>query len=198
MKHLYNNIEYHPLEPFLPQGATLLMLGSFPPGKERWSMNFFYPNHQNDMWRIMGLIFYGNKNHLLVPEQNKFDYQRIIDFCIDKKLALYDTACVVRRLKDNASDKFLEVITQTNIKALLEKTPECITIVATGQKAAEIIAEQFCSNIPAIGDYTTIQYETREIKFWRMPSTSRAYPLALDKKAAFYSKIFPTEAILSK
>ena len=28
--------EIHPLEPFFPQGARLLMMGSFPPKRERW------------------------------------------------------------------------------------------------------------------------------------------------------------------
>ena len=28
------------------------------------------------------------------------------------------------------------------------------------------------------------------LEIWRMPSTSRAYPLALDKKAEFYAKMF--------
>ena len=51
MKSLLN-IEEHPLEPFLPANAKLLMLGSFPPQKKRWSMEFFYPNLQNDMWRF--------------------------------------------------------------------------------------------------------------------------------------------------
>ena len=35
--------ELHPLEPFLPVGARLLMLGSFPPQRVRWSMDFFLP-----------------------------------------------------------------------------------------------------------------------------------------------------------
>ena len=29
------------------------------------------------------------------------------------------------------------------------------------------------------------------LTFWRMPSTSRAYPLALEKKAAFYRRLWP-------
>ena len=32
--------EIHPLEPFFPQGARLLMMGSFPPKRERWKMDF--------------------------------------------------------------------------------------------------------------------------------------------------------------
>ncbi|MEG2070186.1 MAG: uracil-DNA glycosylase family protein, partial [Bacteroidales bacterium] len=41
---MQNPIEFHPLEPFLPPHAQLLLLGSFPPKPERWSMSFFYPN----------------------------------------------------------------------------------------------------------------------------------------------------------
>lgn len=54
-------IERHPLEPFLPANARLLMLGSFPPQKKRWSMEFYYPNWNNDMWRIVGLLFFNDK-----------------------------------------------------------------------------------------------------------------------------------------
>ena len=53
--------ERHPLEPFLPENTTLLMLGSFPPARKRWCMDFFYPNFTNDMWRIFGLCFHGDK-----------------------------------------------------------------------------------------------------------------------------------------
>ena len=43
------NTERHPFTPFLPDGCRLLMLGSFPPGEQRWSMRFYYPNFTNDM-----------------------------------------------------------------------------------------------------------------------------------------------------
>ena len=51
-------IEVHPLPPFAPEGAKMLMLGSFPPPRARWKMDFFYPNFQNDMWRIFGVVFF--------------------------------------------------------------------------------------------------------------------------------------------
>lgn len=54
--------EKHPLGFFLPENTQLLMLGSFPPPQQRWSMNFYYPNIQNDMWRILGLLFYADKD----------------------------------------------------------------------------------------------------------------------------------------
>lgn len=191
------NIERHPLEPFLPEGAKLLMLGSFPPGRERWSMEFFYPNRQNDMWRIMGLIFFDDKNHFLLADNKHFDRASIIAFCQEIGLALYDTAYEVRRLKANASDKFLEVVTPTDIEALLTQIPQCRAIVTTGQKASEIVVSLFGCEMPAIGSFTTIETASHKINFWRMPSTSRAYPLAPEKKAEFYKKMLTSEGIIS-
>ena len=84
--------ELHPLEPFLPVGARLLMLGSFPPQRVRWSMDFFYPNLQNDMWRIVGLIFFQDKEHFLTPEKKVFDKDRIV--------STRNGSCVSARRKD--------------------------------------------------------------------------------------------------
>ena len=64
--------EIHPLEPFFPQGARLLMMGSFPPKRERWKMDFYYPNFQNDMWRIFGLVFFDDKEHFLTADKKSF------------------------------------------------------------------------------------------------------------------------------
>ena len=182
--------EKHPLQPYLPEGAKVLMLGSFPPPQQRWSMEFFYPNWINDMWRIMGLIFYNNKHHFEIPEKKSFDPERITEFCRSQGIALYDTATVVCRTKDNASDKFLEVVEQTNIASLLNHLPHCTAIVTTGQKATEIVAEQFGVTIPAVGEYTHIYYNERTLRLFRMPSSSRAYPLSIDKKAEQYRKVF--------
>ena len=99
--------ESHPLQPFVHSDAKLLLLGSFPPKRERWSMEFFYPNWQNDMWRIWGYIYYGDKHYFEVAGERCFDKERIENFCREHGIALYDAACQVRRLKDNASDKFL-------------------------------------------------------------------------------------------
>ena len=104
------NSELHPLEPFLPANARVLMPGSFPPKRIRWSMDFFYPNLQNDMWRIVGYLATGDKQHFLLPGGRRFDRGRIEAFCRERGIALYDTAVEVVRLKDNASDNFLQVV----------------------------------------------------------------------------------------
>jgi G:T/U-mismatch repair DNA glycosylase len=79
-------IETHPLGFFLPQGTKLLMLGSFPPPNHRWSMNFYYPNFQNDMRRILGRIFYHNKNYFITPNGKAFDEEKAKKFCIEKTI----------------------------------------------------------------------------------------------------------------
>ena len=190
------NVERHPLEPFLPTGARILMLGSFPPKRERWSMEFFYPNWINDMWRIMGLLFYADKHHFEIKGHKTFDRERIIEFCTTKGIALYDTATEVRRLKDNASDKFLEIVTPTDIDSLIAQLPDATAIVTTGQKATDIIIERFGCSEPQIGSKADIIIGERTIHFWRMQSSSRAYPLAIDKKAAHYATMLRAEGLL--
>ena len=177
-------IENHPLKPFLPPHAKLLMLGSFPPQKKRWSMDFYYPNLNNDMWRIVGLLFFDNKDHFLNESKKAFCREQIIDFLNKKGIALFDTASAIRRLQDNASDKFLEVVQSTDIAAMLRQLPECKAIVTTGQKATDTLRMQFNVEEPKVGDFS--EFENRPIRLYRMPSSSRAYPLALDKKAAAY------------
>jgi len=187
--------EKHPFEPFLPPGARMLFLGSFPPQPHRWSMPFYYPNWINDFWRILGLIFFEDKNHFCLPGEKRFNEAAIRAFCTQEGLAFYDTACEVRRLKDNASDAFLEVVTPTDIPALLRRIPECKALITTGQKATEVVAASFGCELPAVGESLQIEIpdqvgNDREVQFWRMPSTSRAYPLALEKKAEAYRRLF--------
>lgn len=190
-------IEKHPLEPFLPAKAKLLMLGSFPPQKKRWSMDFYYPNLNNDMWRIFGILFFDDKDYFLNETRKAFCRERIIDFLNEKGIALFDTASSIRRLQDNASDKFLEVVEATDVTALLRQLPECKAIVTTGQKATDTLRQQFNVEEPKVGDYSEFIFEGRAMRLYRMPSSSRAYPLALDKKTTAYRIMYQDLQILS-
>ncbi len=190
-------LERHPWQPYLPDNARVLMLGSFPPKPERWCMDFFYPNWINDMWRIMGLVFYGDKEHFtLLPARKGFDLDRIEAFLQEKGIALHDMATVVRRLKDNASDKFLDVVEATDWRALLRRMPQCRAVVATGQKATDLFTASAVIAEPRMGDCTAFDFEGRTMRFYRMPSSSRAYPLALPRKAEVYTSLFMREGLL--
>ena len=184
-------IERHPLKPFLPADARVLLLGSFPPPHRRWSMEFFYPNFNNDFWRIVGLLFYNDKLHFITEGEKKFDCEKIKTFCESAGIALFDTATAVIRTKANASDKDLEIVEKTDLPLLLRQIPECRNVACTGEKAGKTFATVFgMDNCPAVGKSQTFFFDEREIRFYRMPSTSRAFPAPLEKKAVFYREIF--------
>lgn len=152
-------------------------------------MDFFYPNWNNDMWRIWGLIATGNKNQFVVPGEKRFDRVRIEAFCRERGIALYDTAEEVVRLKNNASDNFLQIVHPTDLAALLEQIPECHSVVATGQKSAESLQAAMGFEPLSVGMCCETCFAGRELKVWRMPSSSRAYPRPIEWKAAFYRRL---------
>ena len=188
-------VEYHPLIPFLPENAKVLFLGSFPPQRKRWCMDFYYPNFINDHWRIEGQVFFGDRNHFVDAEAKCFRLNAIIAHCQNKGIAFFDTSTAIKRLKDNASDKFLEVVEPTDIHALLKKLPHCQAIVTTGEKATDTICAYM--NIPEVPKVNTAvpipdtyNKDGEQLVLYRLPSSSRAYPLAFDKKVEAYKKMF--------
>lgn len=191
-------IETHPLPPFLPSNAKLLMLGSFPPQQHRWKMQFYYPNYQNDMWKIFGLIFFKDAFYFLDVTNKCFYEQKIRDFLNEIGIAIYDTAYQVIRLNDNASDKFLQIYTPTDLNTLLEKIPNCQHIITTGEKATDTLLDAMPIGTiePKIGEMTQVEFAQRQLHLYRLPSSSRAYPLALEKKATAYAKVFKSIGLL--
>ena len=223
------DIEYHPLKPFLPKNAKVLFLGSFPPQRKRWCMDFFYPNWINDHWRIEGQVFFGDKNHFVNQKEKRFKLDEIVRHCGEKGIAFFDTSTAVRRLKDNASDKFLEVVEPTDIATLISQLPHLKAIVTTGEKATQTICASLgipevpkvntsvaipASPVPSKGgvirgDLSPSPLERvgerlslalwrgrgrlgwgEAVLLWRLPSSSRAYPLSLEKKVESYRKMF--------
>ena len=183
-------IEQHPLQPFLPSNAQLLMLGSFPPPMKRWSMEFYYPNWNNDMWRITGLVFFNDRDYFVDVLHKCFRKELLVSFLQERGIALFDTSLAVRRLQDNASDKFLEVVQPTDVAALLQLLPQCRAIVTTGEKATDTLCALFDLQKPQVGSSVDFVWGERHMKLYRMPSSSRAYPLAMEKKAAVYRAMY--------
>lgn len=190
-----SDVEWHPLKPFLPENAKVLFLGSFPPQRKRWCMDFFYPNWINDHWRIEGEVFFGDKNRFVDESSKTFLLDDIVSFLSNKGIALFDTATAVRRLQNNASDKFLEVVVPTDIDSLLASVPHCRAIVTTGEKATVTLCEKYgIKEMPKVGTYVGIperfNADGEQLLLYRLPSSSRAYPLAFAKKVEAYRTMF--------
>jgi hypothetical protein len=101
--------ERHPLKPFLPKGAKILMLGSFPPPMK--------------------------------------------------------------------------------LSEILAQIPDCKSIISIGGKSAEIVADILGVKTPAVGEFVETVFSNRTIRLYRMPSTSRAFPLKIEVKAQAYEVI---------
>lgn len=187
-------LETHPFPPYLPPGARVLIMGTFPPQPHRWAMEFYYPNRTNDFWRIIGLLIYGDKDKLYDTATRTFRLPLIRETLDRCGIALHDTGRTVRRLKDNASDKFLEIVTPVPLFDLLAQIPSCHTIATTGEKAAGVIADLTGTEPPRMGE--SVSDNIHDLTLWRMPSTSRAYPLALEKKADYYARLFRSVGII--
>lgn len=188
--------EYHPLHPCIDEETRVLFMGSFPPPMKRWAKDFFffYPNFINDHWRIMSLIFFGDKDYLVDTANKTYRYEEVLRLVKEKHIGYYDTATAVKRLKDNASDKFLEVVEKTDIPSLIRRAPHLKTIAVTGEKAAQTLCNTFhLTTIPKTGHSLPLpkifSTDNGSITLWRLPSSSRAYPMRLEDKAKYYREM---------
>ena len=140
-------------------------------------------------------MFFGDRNHFVCEGEKRFKLDEIVRHCEEKGIAFFDTSTAVRRLKDNASDKFLEVVEPTDIAALISQLPHLRAIVTTGEKATQTICATLgIPEVPKVN--TSIALPQRGsgegALLWRLPSSSRAYPLSFEKKVESYRKMFDT------
>ena len=185
-------IETRPFPPFLPPQATVMMMGTFPPAAEKRAMEFHYPNFQNDMWRVFGLVFFDEKDHFRKGEEKAMDPEKIKQFLDEKGIASCPTVYKAIREHGNASDAFLDVVETVNLGDVLKQIPDCKHIGTTGGKATEILLSLLPEKVklPKTGETIPFVYDGRELTLTRLPSTSRAYPLSLVKKADAYKTFF--------
>lgn len=194
-----SEIETHPFPPVLPPHATVMMMGTFPPKLEKRCMSFHYPNFQNDMWRIYGLVFFNDAQYFQVPNEKRFDAERIKAFLNERGIASCPTVIKAIRTQNNASDKFLNIVEVVDLKSVLEKMPNCRWLFTTGGKATEALFRLIPEKLkePKTNEYIDFPFQGRELKLYRLPSTSRAYPLSLEKKAEAYRHFFKLAKIIA-
>ena len=191
-------IETHPFAPVLPVQATVMMMGTFPPAADKRAMAFHYPNFQNDMWRVYGLVFFNDAAYFQVAGEKRFDAARIREFLIGRGIALCPSVRRAMRGQGNASDKFLTVVEPVDLAGVLAALPDCRYIFTTGGKATEVLLGFLPqkTQAPKSGGHIAFPYQNRALELWRLPSTSRAYPLSLAKKAAAYRAFFEAAGLL--
>jgi hypoxanthine-DNA glycosylase len=122
--------EIHPFKPFVPQGATILIIGTFPPLAQYRNFKFYYPNNRGSrFWIIMEYVF----NH-------KFQYWKD-DAAAEERKALFVrehiaiTDMIERCIRTNgdSSDKNLSEIKFRNIHKLLKDRPAIQKVILTSR-----------------------------------------------------------------
>lgn len=191
-------IETHPFPAILPPNATVMMMGSFPPKENKHCMAFHYPNFQNDMWRVYGKVFFDQPDYFQIPNEKRFDAERIHNFLWEKGIALCPTIRRAIREQDNASDKFLKVVETVNLSEILPQIPYCRWIFTTGGKATDILLSFLPekTKAPKTNNFIYYPYQHFNLHLYRLPSTSRAYPLSFDKKVTAYRTFFKETGLI--
>ena len=185
-------IETHPFPPFLPPHATVMMSGSFPPTAEKRSMQFHYPNYQNDMWRVYGSIFFDDPAYFAVPGEKRFDADRIRAFLAARGIAICPSVRRAIRMQGNAADAHLHIVETLDLPAVVRQLPQLRHIFTTGGKATDVLLGFVPGDKTALktGASLAFQMDGRALELTRLPSTSRAYPLKLAQKIAAYRAYF--------
>lgn len=149
------------------------------------------------MWRIFGLCFFDDKDHFVLPDERKFDMQAIQQFLKVKGVAIFDTALRIRRTTGSASDKDLEIVTQADIDGMLTALPQCRAVLAAGQLATSVLKKHLhITGNQRMGSYVEFGFQKRTMRLYREPSSSRAYPMRLEKKAEYYRLMFSDLGLL--
>ena len=149
-------------------------------------------------WKI------GAENSVRVGDEKRFDPERIRDFMFERGIASCPTVKQAIRETGNASDKNLTVVTPVDLDSILPQVPKVETLFTTGGKATEVLLGLLDEPIakskhPKTNQSMDYPYqwqndeqttEVNNLTLYRLPSTSRAYPLSLDKKVAAYKAFF--------
>ena len=113
-----NEIESHPFSPFIPDNATILILGSFP-GREQTQTEsdndqWFYGAKRNQFWKIISSVY----NTDLLCKQDK---QQIFE---KFGIGITDILLKVRRKNNSNLDDNLEIVEYNDkaIKTILENS----------------------------------------------------------------------------
>lgn len=130
----YDNfvVEDHPFEPFIPSGAKVLIVGSFPTHKRNYKMTFkfFYAGLGNMFWPVMEKVFdrkfQYNSGDLAIKERK--------DLLTQRKVGLTDMLIKCYRNNGRSQDEHIFPIKFADIFRLLDAHPEIETIILTGRQ----------------------------------------------------------------
>lgn len=174
--------EQHPWPPYIPEGATKLLLGTFPTANDNRRFEFYYPSPKNRFWAVISSLAEKNLEHF-TSDRAISERQEILK---DLKLAISDMGQRILRQQDSALDHNLFPLEFCDVFALIEANTNLNTIILTssgkGNSAlswfsayCELNFIQLAKRDEKIPWETFIQIGSRKVKVVVAYSTSSSY-----------------------
>ena len=81
---------------------------------------------------------------------------------------------------------------------MLRSLPYCKGVLAAGQLATSLFTYHYGieTGKMKMGEHVNFNFENRVIGLYREPSSSRAYPMKVEKKAEYYRQMFRETGLL--
>lgn len=124
----------HPFPPFIPEGATKLIVGTLPPPRftkrqlREDDVDFCYGSGDGLLWKVLDRIFDLNlkfENSSEAVEQRK-------DFLRERGIGICDVVESSRREKVDASDLGMKKVELRDMIGILRENPKIETLLFTG------------------------------------------------------------------
>lgn len=127
----------HPFDPFLPENAERLIIGTIPPPrfcKDGYELNdddvnFYYGSKDNSFWKLINEVFNVNvsfRNTIEAVQERK-------KVLTDLNLGITDIIQECVHKNDSAADVDLDVIRNKDLSTLLSEHPKINTLIYTSE-----------------------------------------------------------------
>jgi len=188
--------ETHPWKWFVPKKSKILIVGTFPPAKKRWSFPFFYPNKQNLFWPVLSTLL----NHELtffMGEEAVEERKQLLNLL---HVAITDMGFIITRKDDSSLDENIDAIEYMDIFKILNEHPSINKIIFTSSSGKVSAARWFADYLATKNMHhkfpkglkplrSEFQFEDRKIHLVILYSPSRraANRISFEKLVEMYA-----------
>ena len=129
-----NTISTHPFEPFIPENATKLIIGTIPP--YRFCVNgelfnddvrFYYGSRDNEFWDLISKV----TNEKIVRENTEQAIEQRKSILKKLGIGITDIIETCYHINGKSDDGSLKIIKQKDIRKLLKNHPQINTLIYT-------------------------------------------------------------------